>query len=82
MDETSYSPVKVKAQTVEVSGNGMVTLKNAALYLGISENTLRWWINYEKVPFDYYKIGGRIKFYKSDLDEYVNQQQVPTKGAH
>lgn len=77
--KTVPSGATVKVQAVTISGNGMLTLKHTALYLGISQNTLRGWINYESVPFDYYKVGGRVMFKKSDLDEYTNRQLVPAK---
>ena len=47
----------------------------AALYLGLSPGTLARWRS-EKSNLPYTKIGGAVRYKKSDLDAYANSRRI------
>lgn len=55
-----------------------VTLKEAARRLGVSPFTLRAWARYHRrLPF--FKLGHRLMFAPSDLDEFLRASRVPAR---
>lgn len=52
----------------------LLNIKEAAEYLGISANTLYQWVNQRKIK--YIKIGRLLKFFKQDLDEFIESNVV------
>lgn len=50
----------------------LMNMKEAARYLGIEEKTLYNWVSDEKIPVT--KVGGRNKFLKKYLDNWLEQQ--------
>ena len=53
----------------------ILSLAQAAEYLGQSEHTLREWVRLHKVPFS--KVNGGIKFRRSKLDRWIDRCEVP-----
>ena len=53
---------------------------DAAFYIGLSPNTLARWRS-EKSNLPYTKIGGAIRYKKSDLDEYADQHRISVGAA-
>ena len=51
----------------------LFTNKEAAEYLGIKENTLTIWRNSRKYDIPYIQVGRKIKYKKSDLDKFLNE---------
>ena len=45
-----------------------VNLKDVAVYLSMSEDTVRTWIKEGKLPF--YRVGKRYKFKISEIDDW------------
>jgi excisionase family DNA binding protein len=56
----------------------IMSVSQAAEYLGQSEWTLREWVRMRKVPF--YKVNGGIKFRKSKLDRWIDHKEIPMLG--
>jgi excisionase family DNA binding protein len=54
---------------------GLVSLAEAAAYLGLSEGTLRNWVSMRRI--EYVKIGSRTCFRPAALDAYIAAQTVP-----
>ena len=46
-----------------------VNLEDIAVYLSMSEDTVRTWIKEGKLPF--YRVGKRYKFKISEVDEWI-----------
>ena len=65
-------PVKIKI--VETLPDGRMTTKNAAAYLGLSEKTLAMMRSKRAGP-EFVK-RGRVFYFKSDLDHWINQGRV------
>ena len=63
--------MEIVTQKIEISAAGLMDIANAAAYLGISVRTLRKWKDKRLVPF--VKLGGLLKFRKSDLDAWIEQ---------
>lgn len=53
----------------------VMSILQAAEYLGQSEYTLREWVRLRKIPF--FKVNGAIKFRKSRLDKWIDKCEVP-----
>ena len=59
----------------ELENNKYLSVKEAAIYVNIPENTIRSkWIAMRKVP--YLKIGKSIMFKRVELDEWMDQQKI------
>ena len=53
--------------------------KEAAVYLGIAEWTLRHWVSQRKIPF--VRLGKMVRFRQQDLDAFIARRIVrPTHG--
>ena len=50
---------------------------DAAAYLGMTERWIRRQIESRTIPFN--KLGGRIRFRKSDLDEIIERGDIPAE---
>ena len=55
--------------TSETSPEKWVNLEDIAVYLSMSEDTVRTWIKEGKLPF--YRVGKRYKFKISEVDEWI-----------
>ena len=50
----------------------LMTAVEAAKYLNIPVKTLQTWRCTKRVKVPYLKIGGNVRYRKSDLDAYIN----------
>ncbi len=72
MDETNFQegrgqtlPVNITIQQAELP----LTVRDAALYLGVSTQTVYLWVERKQIP--HLRVMGRnIRFLKSDLDSF------------
>ena len=51
-----------------------VNLEDIAVYLSMSEDTVRTWIKEGKLP--YYRVGKRYKFKISEVDEWIRSGRM------
>lgn len=51
-----------------------MSVKEAAVYLGIKDSTLRKWVQQRRISF--YRIGRHPKFKQQDLDRFLEQHRV------
>ena len=63
-----------KAITLTPRPKGLLTIPEAAAYLGLSVGTLRNWISMKRIA--YVKIGDRTMFTQADLDAYVAAHRI------
>ena len=56
-----------------------INATEAAVYIGLSPNTLARW-RCEKINLNYYKIGGAIRYKKEELDAYAEKNKVSIKA--
>jgi len=52
----------------------LIKYEEAAGLLGIAQITLRKWVSQDKVP--YYKLGRCVRFRRSELQEWLNEQYI------
>jgi excisionase family DNA binding protein len=53
----------------------VLSIPEAAEYLGMAESTVQKWVKMRKIPF--FRINGTIKFRKSRLDRWINIGEAP-----
>lgn len=62
------------------TSSGLMSLDDAARYLGVPVATLRWWL-YSLRLLPWYRIGarkrGRPMLRQSDLDQFIESRKVP-----
>jgi len=51
-----------------------VNLEDIAVYLGVSNDTVRGWVRQGKLPA--YKVGKRYKFKYSEVDQWVRDGRI------
>lgn len=52
-----------------------LALRAASQYVGIPENTLRWWRQSDTGPRSY-ALGGKVFYDIADLDQWVEEQKA------
>lgn len=57
----------------------LLTRKEAALYLGVQENTLAVWACKKRYGLKVVKMGRLSKYKKEDLDDFIKHQTVQRK---
>jgi excisionase family DNA binding protein len=61
--------------------NNLLTMDEAAKYLGISKLTLYGWVSARKLG--YVKIGRLVKFKQAQLDAWIDQHTItPRRDSH
>ena len=60
--------------------NNLLTMDEAAKYLGISTLTLYGWVSARKLG--YVKIGRLVKFKQTQLDAWIDQHTVTPRRDH
>ena len=50
----------------------LLTMSQVALYLSVSENTIRNFIRKKEIP--YFLLGGIYRFKRADIDDWVNSK--------
>lgn len=58
------------------SNYGLITRIEAAHYLGIKAATLATWASTKRYPLPLIKVGRCVKYRKSDLDAFINQNTI------
>ena len=56
-----------------------VSLKDAAIYLGLSPKTLYEWVTYKKLPA--YKLGRVWRFDRRELDTFIHSRYNPNPSG-
>ena len=59
---------------------GLLSVDEAAHYLGVSSGTLRNWVSMRRV--DFVKVGRLTRFSQVALDRYIASNTVPAIGEH
>jgi len=54
----------------------LLTRKQAADYLGLSESTLANWACTKKFSLRYVRVGRSVRYRQSDLDEFIQSGKV------
>ncbi len=54
----------------------LLSRREAAEYLGITERTLAVWACVKRYNLPYVKIGRLVKYRKSDLENFISQQTI------
>lgn len=65
-----------------VMASGLMTRKEAAIYLGVAEQTLAIWKCVNRYNLPVVKIGGRVKYRKEDLDAFIAKRTSPGSVAY
>lgn len=50
--------------------------KEAAIYLGVREQTLAIWLSTKRYNLPVVKVGRLVKYKKSDLDEFIKRNTI------
>ena len=64
------TPVK---EVCNVAPSGLMTPRDAAVYIGVKINTLAVWRMTNRYGLPFVKLGKVIRYRKSDLDEWINK---------
>lgn len=66
---------------MEITGDSLLTVKDAAGILSISVSTLYGWAWQRRIPF--VKVGRALRFKKCDLDKFImaHRFEAAQKGA-
>lgn len=54
----------------------IMSRKEAADYLGISESTMANWACTKKYHIPYFRVGRKVKYRRQDLDEFMENNRV------
>ena len=79
MLKTFFKPtpvVKNISETCNVMPSGVMTPRDAAVYIGVKINTLAVWRMTNKYGLRYLKLGKAIRYRKEDLDEWLASKSV------
>jgi excisionase family DNA binding protein len=49
------------------------TIKEVAIYLGLSEHTIRAWVKFNRIPF--YKLGRSVRFDLTKIDNWLKKKE-------
>ena len=55
----------------------LLSVKSAALRLGLSPHTIRKYVELRRLPF--VKIGARVLFDPEELERYIDERRVPVE---
>jgi hypothetical protein len=64
----------------EIIPNRLVSRKEAATFLNIEPETLAVWASTKRYNLPYSKIGGRAKYWLSDLQAFADSRQIKHYG--
>jgi excisionase family DNA binding protein len=56
----------------------ILTIKEVALYLKVTERTIYRLAGAKKIPA--FKVGGTWRFSRSDIDQWIQQQSIGAEG--
>lgn len=63
---------EIQIEPIHTLHDGRMSRTEAARYLGLSTKTLGMWALHDKGP-RYVRVGGRIFYFKHDLDAFIQQ---------
>lgn len=63
---------------VRILPDGRLSRRDAASYLGLAEKTLAMWALNGKGPRKV-KVGGRVFYFKDDLDAFISGDPLPAR---
>lgn len=75
------TPVFTTRKTEITEGNRRFDNEGASEYLGITAGALAVGRCRGTFPIPYYKVGGKIVYFESDLDEYLASRRVVSEVA-
>lgn len=52
----------------------LIGIKETAEYTGLQVSTIYKWVHTRQIP--YYKVGRRVKFRKSEIEDWIQQKHV------
>jgi excisionase family DNA binding protein len=56
--------------------NDLMTPIECATFLGVSEGTLMIWRCTKRYPLNFIKIGGRVRYRRSDVEQFLLERTV------
>ncbi len=62
--------------TESKTSTNLLTRKEAALYLGVTESTLAVWACEKRYGLPYVKMGRLAKYRQADLDAFIKQRTI------
>lgn len=66
--------LEMEAKMSNLQNDNYINIDEAATYLGVKPSTIRSWIKTKGMPS--HRVGGKLlKFKKSEIDEWVNNEQ-------
>ncbi len=68
----------VETTRVRILPDGRLSRRDAASYLGLAEKTLAMWALNGKGPRQV-KVGGRVFYFKDDLDAFISGDPLPAR---
>ena len=67
---------RTSKEACNISPAGLMTPRDAAVYIGVKINTLAVWRMTNKCGLRYLKLGKAIRYRKDDLDEWLASKAV------
>ena len=62
---------------IRISPSGLMSIQDAAAYLGVTVDTMRWLRRTKRLPFA--KIGAELRVTKVALDAYIDSVTEPAR---
>lgn len=54
----------------------IMSRKEAAAYLGVAESTMANWVTSRKFHIPYFRVGRKVKYFRRDLDAFIESGRV------
>ena len=64
---------RTSREACNISPAGLMTPRDAAVYIGVKINTLAVWRMTNKYGLPFVKLGKVVRYRKADLDEWINK---------
>ena len=64
---------RTNKEACNISPAGLMTPRDAAVYIGVKINTLAVWRMTNKYGLPFVKLGKVVRYRKTDLDEWINK---------
>jgi excisionase family DNA binding protein len=58
------------------ASSDLLTRREAAEYLGVTENTLAVWASVKRYNLSYVKVGRLVKYRRADLDAFIERRTI------
>jgi len=82
----THEPMKTQTKVEEIEVRNDINYQykmtngEAADYLGISPNTLNSWRSRKSYAITYYKVGSKVYYAQSDLDQFLLSRRISIKS--